>query len=86
MNKEQFQLAQRVHQAEANLTSLLEAFGSTLAEQEKYIDIDGIEAVHLYLIRRYGWLPRDVTTMRPAELRLALHVEMQGWTLPPELR
>lgn len=86
MNKERFEGLRRLHQGEADHTVLLEAFGSDLAEREGYTDIDGIEAVHLYLIRKYGWLPRDVLTMRPSELRLALRVEMQGWTLRPDLR
>jgi len=86
MNKAQFENVQRLHVAEGNLTALLEAFGSDLAEKEGYMDVGGLEAVHVYLIRKYGWLPRDVVTMRPSELRLALHVEMQGWTLRPELR
>ena len=65
---------------------MLDVFGDTLAEREGWRDIDGIEAVHLYLIRKYGWLPRDVRAMPGAELRLALHVEMQGWTAPPDAR
>lgn len=86
MEKDRFDNLQRLHQADANLTALLEAFGDELVAREGYRDIDAMEAVHLYLIRKYGWLPRDVLTMRPSELRLALHVEMQGWTLPPSLR
>lgn len=86
MDKERFENIQRLHVAEGNLAALLEAFGSDLAERERYKDLDGMDAIHLYLIRKYGWLPRDVVTMRPSEIRLALHVEMQNWTLRPELR
>lgn len=86
MNKEQYEMAKKINAIDGDMTTLLAAFGSDLAEREAYENIDGMEAIHLYLIRRYGWLPRDVTSMRPQELRLALHVEMQGWSLPPALR
>jgi hypothetical protein len=86
MEKDEFATIQKLHQANANLTALLEAFGADLARTEGYKQLSGMDAVHLYLVRKYGWLPRDVLTMRPSELRLALHVEMQDWTLPPSLR
>jgi len=83
MIEAKFQAWRDLHHAEAQLDVLLEAFGDHLAEKEGYQTIGGIEAVHLYLIRKYSWLPRDVLTMRTSELRLALHVELQGWKAPP---
>lgn len=86
MDKERLDVNRKLYAAEAGLNAHLVAFGSTLAEREGIKGADGLEAVHIYLIRRYGWLPRDVTTMSLNDLRLALHVEMQGWTLPATLR
>lgn len=71
------------HANQARLTCLLEVFGDTLARQNGYQAIGGMEAIHLYLIHKHHWLPRDVRTMSYTDLRLALHQEMQHWTAPP---
>lgn len=88
MNKDMFaeRMAnlKRLHTAQGSLNYLLEVFGFTLAEQQGYKDIDGMEAVYLYLINKHHWLPRDVRSMTPDDLRLALHQEMQGWTVPQD--
>lgn len=84
--KARFDNLKHLHEANGNLAYLLEVFGFTLAEREGYKDIDGMEAIHLYLIRKHHWLPRDVRAMSQADLALALHVEMQGWTAPPAAR
>ncbi len=76
----------RLHKTRGDLAYLLETFGDTLAQREGYQDIDGMEAIYLYLIRTHHWLPRDVRAMNQEDLRLALHQEMQDWTLPPALR
>lgn len=84
--REQYEITAQLHKSTANLDYLLDVFGDSLARQEKYQDIGGLDAIHLYLVRRYGWLPRDVRSMTGEELRLVLHVEMQGWTAPPAAR
>lgn len=84
--KERFEVLKRLHEANGNLNYALDVFGHELAKREGYREIDGMEAVYLYLINKHHWLPRDVRTMSPDDLRLALHQEMQGWTLPPEAR
>lgn len=84
--KEMYEARSRVHQAKGNLAYLLEVFGDEIAEREGYKDLDGMDAVHLYLIRTHHWLPRDVLSMSAEDLRLALHVEMQGWTVPGAAR
>ena len=76
----------RLHTAQGNLAYLLEVFGDTLAQREGYTDIDGMEAIHLFLIQKHHWLPRDVRGMSQEDLRLALHTEMQGWTVPATAR
>ena len=76
----------RLHETQGNLAYLLEVFGDTLAQQQGYKDIDGMDAIHLYLIHKHHWLPRDVRAMNREDLQLALHQEMQGWTAPPAAR
>lgn len=90
MNKDfetvRFSTMQRLHETNGRLNYLLDVFGFTLAEQQGYKDIDGMEAIYLYLINKHHWLPRDVRSMSPEDLRLALHQEMQGWTAPAAAR
>ena len=74
------------HKTQGNLAYLLEVFGDTLAQREGYMDIDGMQAIHLYLIHKHHWLPRDVQSMSTADLQLALHAEMQDWTVPKAAR
>lgn len=84
--KERFANLKRLHEANAGLNYSLELFGHNLAKRQGYKDIDGMEAIYLYLINKHHWLPREVRSMTPDDLRLALHQEMQGWTLPPAAR
>lgn len=81
-----FDNLKRLHEHRGNLAYLLEVFGHTLAQREGYKNIDGMEAIYLYLIHKHHWLPRDVRTMSQEDLQLALHQEMQGWTAPPAAR
>lgn len=83
---ERYANLRRLHKAHGELNYMLDVFGNTLAEQQGYKDIDGMEAVYLYLINKHHWLPRDVRSMTPDDLRLALHQEMQGWTAPAAAR
>lgn len=84
--QQRYATLKRLHEANSNLAYLLEVFGDTLAKREGYEDLDGMEAIYLYLINKHHWLPRDVRAMHHEDLRLALHQEMQDWTLPPAAR
>ncbi|MDF3822362.1 hypothetical protein P3G55_20845 [Leptospira sp. 96542] len=86
MSQDRFSNLKKVHATRGNLDYLLEVFGHTLADREGYTDVDGMEAIYLYLINKHHWLPRDVRSMSTDDLRLALHVEMTGWTAPPAAR
>lgn len=86
LNKQLNDSRKRLHSTQGDLAYLLEVFGDTLAQREGYQDINGMEAIYLYLIRTHHWLPRDVRAMNQDDLRLALHQELQGWTLPPAAR
>ena len=86
MKSEKYETLHQLHTAQGNLDYLLAVFGDTLAKREGYKDIDGMDAIYLYLINKHGWLPRDVRAMSTDDLRLALHVQMQGWTAPKAAR
>lgn len=84
--KARFENLKRLHTAKGDMAYLLEVFGHTLAQREGYKDIDGMEAIYLYLIHKHHWLPRDVRSMSAEDLQLALHQELQGWTAPAVAR
>lgn len=82
LEKQRFNNLKLLHESTGKLNYLLEIFGFHLAQQHGWKDIDGMDAVHYYLIQKYHWLPRDVRSMTQEDIRLALHEEMQGWTVP----
>lgn len=86
MEREYFEAVKRKSAATGNLIYLLEVFGHELASRHGYRNLDGMDAVYLYLINKHHWLPRDVRSMSTDDLLLTLHEEMQGWTAPPSAR
>ena len=78
MSEERNASRQRLHQANGDLNYLLERFGDKLAKDKGYgNDIDGIEAVWLYLIKTYHWTPAYVKSMNPEDIRFVLSQEMK---------
>jgi hypothetical protein len=88
MSKERYENLKRLHQAEGELAYSLAVFGDAIAKREKYKDsgLDGMDAVHYYLIHKFGWLPRDVKAMSAEDIRFVLSEEMAGWGLPKDAR
>ncbi len=64
----------------------VEVFGDHISAREAYKDLYGMEAIHFYLIHKFGWLPRDVKAMSMEDIRLVLSQEMAGWSLPDEAK
>jgi hypothetical protein len=83
---ERYQTLKKLHEAEGGLDYSLHVFGDALAKREGYKNLDGIEAIHFYLIEKHSWLPRDVRSMSNEDLRFVLCQEMEGWVLPLEAR
>lgn len=86
MSKEKYECLKRTRELQGNLDYYLIVFGDVIAEREGYKDMDGINAIHFYLIHKFGWLPRDVRSMSYDDLQFVLSEEMSGWTLPPDAR
>ena len=84
--KEHYEATKRLYEAEGNLTYSLDVFGDEIAKREKYKDLDGIEAIHFYLIHKFKWLPSQVKSMSAEDLRFVLTEEMSGWTMPKNAR
>ena len=67
--------AESVGRTEAQNLRLLQLKGDQLAEREDYRDTDGIEAVHLYLVRTHHWKPAEVRAMTLEDMDFALSEE-----------
>ncbi len=80
------EIRRRLHDANSGLNYSLECFGDALAKREGYKRLDGMEAIHYFLMQRHHWLPSVVRAMSHDDLRFALHQELEGWTLPKAAR
>ncbi|MEC5321501.1 hypothetical protein VSX61_21635 [Brenneria populi subsp. brevivirga] len=85
MNREAYLIRWKLHQANAALDYSLECFGDHLAEQESY-PVDGFDAIYLYLTNKHKWPIDTCKAMSKEDIRLALAVELKGWTLPRDAR
>lgn len=87
MNRETYSVRWKSHQTTAALDYSLECFGDHLAEQESYpSDIDGFDAIYLYLSNKHNWPINTCKAMSKEDLRLALAVELKDWKLPRDAR
>ena len=72
----------RLHAVTGELNYHLELFGDKLAKQMKYQDVDGMDAIYIYLIKTYHWMPAAVRGMNIEDIRFVLSQEMEGFTVP----
>lgn len=68
------------------MTYQLHVFGDFIAKRENYKNAKGLDAIHLYLINKFSWQPRDVRSMSYEDILLVLIEEMANWTLPAAAR
>lgn len=74
-----------IRRAEGHLNYFLDVFGDHIAQREGYSkNLSGMEAVHFYLIHKFGWLPRDVRSMSLEDVRFVLNEEMNEWKASEE--
>jgi hypothetical protein len=50
----------------------LEKIGDFMAEKEGYVGLHGMQAIHRYLVDRYGWQPENVRKLSAEDLQLLL--------------
>lgn len=86
MSIEKYAALHRLHTTIGQLNYALAVFGDHLAKRESYKTVDGMDAIHFYLVQKHGWLPRDAKSMSADDLRFALSEELADWTLPPNAR
>jgi hypothetical protein len=85
MSRERYEVLYRLHSAEGQLAYSLAVFGDVLAQRENYRSgLDGLEAIHYYLVHKFGWIPAQVRGMSHEDLRFVLSEDMHHFRLPAE--
>ncbi len=83
--RESFEKLLYGHRMYAHLAANLTVFGDEIARREQYKKHRGIEAVHYYLVTKFGWFPSQVRALNTEDLLFLLQEEMADWTLPAHL-
>ncbi|WP_425628278.1 hypothetical protein [Vibrio neptunius] len=81
-SKQHYEIVNKLHKTTAELDYSLDVFGDELAKRQGYKELDGIDAIHFYLIHKFSWLPSVVKSMSYDDIRFVLSEEMSGWVLP----
>lgn len=74
-----------LHEAIAKQKFHVSLWGDEVAEREGY-DVDGYDAVAVYLFRTHGLMPGYVEILRTETVLLMLSKEMKDWTVPAKFR
>jgi hypothetical protein len=59
----------------------LTAMGNRLAEREGFRSARGMDAIRLYLMRRFNWTPAQILQMGAPDLELVLREELEASTM-----
>ena len=84
MSNKRFKAMKKLRAAEGGLMYSIDCFGDHLAEREGYKSLDGIDAVHYYIVQQYNWMPAKVRALNFEDLHFLLKEEMHDWKLPQE--
>lgn len=64
---------------QGELATLLEQFGDELGERET-LDVDGLDAIRIYLMHKHGFELSMLESLSPTALRKYMTKEMKDWT------
>lgn len=64
--------AEKQFLAEGEMKSVFSILGDTIAEDQGYEDLRGMDAIFRYLIDKYHWLPHQVRSLSVEDLSLLL--------------
>lgn len=84
MPNERVEVSHRLHRATGDMAHHVDLFGDTLAERHGYKSLNGMDAIHYYLVQKHNWFPAQVRSLCTEDLRFLLEEEMAGWTVPPD--
>jgi len=84
IQKELYKVRYRLRMAQGEGMYSLDCFGDYVAKREGYKTLEGIEALHYYLVQKYHWLPSQVKALNIDDLEFLFSEEKEGWTLPED--
>lgn len=64
--------AEKQFLAEGEMKSIFSMLGDTIAQDQGYEDLRGMDAIFRYLIDKYHWLPHQVRSLSVEDLSLLL--------------
>lgn len=82
--KEKYAVWKKVYGFEGDLAYGLALWGNEIAKREKYKSLNGMDAVHFYLIHKFSWPPAQVRGMSYNDIRFVLQEEMSGFVFPKD--
>ncbi|EGR4327477.1 hypothetical protein DDO12_09310 [Vibrio cholerae] len=75
-----------IHLSQAYTAYRIECLGDALAKEHNYPSSDGINAVWIYLSKKYGWTIPHCRSLCLEDLELALELELKGFSMPADAR
>ena len=83
-DKSHYLIRKQTHETAGKVAFSLDVFGDFLAEREQYKSVEGLDAVHFFLVHKFNWLPSQVKNMTTDDIRFILSEEMHEWAMPEE--
>ena len=82
--EKRYEILRKMYLNQGELDYDLIVFGDALAKRQNYKVLDGLDAIHFYLIEKYHWTLSYVRSLKLEDISFLLREEMQAWTLPKE--
>ena len=82
--EKRYEILRKLYLNQGELDYSLIVFGDELAKRQNYKELEGLDAIHFYLIEKYNWTLSYVRSLKLEDINFLLREEMRSWTLPEE--
>lgn len=82
--EKRYEILRKLYLNQGELNYSLIVFGDELAKRQNYKELEGLDAIHFYLIEKYNWTLSYVRSLKLEDINFLLREEMRSWTLPEE--
>lgn len=82
--EKRYEILRKLYLNQGELDYSLIVFGDELAKRQNYKELEGLDAIHFYLIEKYNWTLSYVRSFKLEDINFLLREEMRSWTLPEE--
>jgi len=82
--EKRYEILRKLYLNQGELDYSLIVFGDELAKRQNYKELEGLDAIHFYLIEKYNWTLSYVRSLKLEDISFLLREEMRSWTLPEE--